>query len=124
MPIQPANERQVKQYGTLSKPTLIESHLHVIFDSIACGNNHCLSLDITGTVWSWGEGNLGQLGHGVLNNERYPRAIIDLEGLIVEKLAAGAQHSVALLNTGEAVVWGRNNSGQLGTRDKTNLSVP
>ena len=41
---------------------------------VACGANHCLALNIEGTtVYSWGSGQGGRLGHGDETGEQMPR---------------------------------------------------
>lgn len=41
---------------------------------IACGANHCLAIDSLGTtIYSWGNGQGGRLGHGDETGEYMPR---------------------------------------------------
>ena len=47
-----------------------------------------------------------------------------IEGLKVEQIAAGSQHTCARLSDGSAKCWGRNNYGQLGDGTTTNRSSP
>uniref|UniRef100_A0A3B4BG27 VPS9 domain-containing protein n=1 Tax=Periophthalmus magnuspinnatus TaxID=409849 RepID=A0A3B4BG27_9GOBI len=60
-------------------------------------------------VWSWGQGQHGQLGHG-----SKPQCIKSLTNKEVVRIAAGAQHSVALTAQCQVYSWGSNTSGQLG----------
>lgn len=67
----------------------------------------CFSLALTadGTVWSWGFGEMSQLGNGTEKDEVVPfnvtAAAESLAGKRVLQLAAGGQHSVALVADGE-----------------------
>ncbi|XP_046383743.1 ultraviolet-B receptor UVR8 isoform X2 [Ischnura elegans] len=81
---------------------------------VACGFDHCLALTVDGIVYSWGSGRRGQLGHDVLEDEDSPRELEMLSGLQVKSISAGGWHSVALMRSGDAYVWGWNSSGQLG----------
>ncbi|KAG8223575.1 hypothetical protein J437_LFUL003039 [Ladona fulva] len=81
---------------------------------IACGFEHCLMVTDICTVFSWGSGRRGQLGHDMLEDEDSPREVDALSGLNVKSVAAGGWHSVAITATGDAYVWGWNTSGQLG----------
>ncbi|CAG9859344.1 unnamed protein product [Phyllotreta striolata] len=81
---------------------------------IKCGKEHCLLLDKTGNVYSFGKGSRGQLGHGKLEEEPEPRLIECLAGIRIEKISAGGWHSCALSHEGDLYVWGWNSNGQLG----------
>ncbi|PSN51254.1 hypothetical protein C0J52_11779 [Blattella germanica] len=64
---------------------------------VVCGNEHCLLLTTSGSVFSWGNGSRGQLGHGDLESEEgKARQIEMLAGLRVIQIAAGAWHSAAV----------------------------
>lgn len=65
-------------------------------------------------VWSWGQGQLGQLGHGDQEDRSQPQCIKSLTNKEVVRIAAGAQHSVALTAQCQVFSWGSNSSGQLG----------
>ena len=63
---------------------------------ITSGSNHCLVANGQGQVWSWGFGEMHQLGHGPTEDEHLPRLIqTPLQGKIAQ-LAAGGQHSIIL----------------------------
>lgn len=63
---------------------------------IAVGGNHNLAVDKHGTVYSWGYGEMGQLGHGVEKDELTPRQIkMPLKGSVVQ-VSGGGQHSIIL----------------------------
>jgi alpha-tubulin suppressor-like RCC1 family protein len=66
--------------------------------SIACGENH--SLAIVGedkSLWAWGMFKNGQLGLGEVTLKMNPRPIQPLCNTNIHRLAAGSQHSLALL---------------------------
>ncbi|CAG5933897.1 unnamed protein product [Menidia menidia] len=74
-------------------------------------------------VWSWGRGQHGQLGHGDNLDRQQPLCIKSLNGKEVVRVAAGADHSVALTAQSQMFSWGRNSSGQLGHME-TPSTVP
>ena len=45
------------------------------FKQVSCGARHSIALSEEGRVFTFGSGRQGQLGHGVLKDELYPRAI-------------------------------------------------
>ncbi len=85
---------------------------------VAAGGTHNCALFSTGLVRCWGGGASGQLGYGDTQN------IGDDENVGVPspvnsganplELAAGGNHSCALLPDGSVRCWGLNSSGQLG----------
>lgn len=98
--------------------------------ALAGGRRHGLALLGDGTVMAWGENNWGQLGVGTSTGPGSCTAAyaaapdytvacsttpVPVEGLSgVVAIAAGAQHSLALLSNGTVMAWGANGSGQLG----------
>ncbi len=66
--------------------------------SIACGENHSLALvGEDKSLWAWGMFKNGQLGLGEVTLKMNPRPIQPLCNTNIHRLAAGSQHSVALL---------------------------
>jgi alpha-tubulin suppressor-like RCC1 family protein len=82
--------------------------------AIAAGANHSLAVRNDGSVWAWGDNSYGQLGLGDFEPRNAPEQILALEGLDVIAVAAGNQHSLALLSDGTVRAWGGNFAGQLG----------
>ncbi len=85
---------------------------------LALGGQHTCALLNTGLVRCWGQNVYGQLGYNTTEHVGDGEQIasygyVNLGG-IATKLAAGAEHTCALMNTGKVRCWGRNNHGQLG----------
>jgi len=70
----------------------------------------------------WGSNAHGQLGDGTTTSSNAPVAAAGLRGVIA--VAAGGDHSLALLSNGTVMAWGENESGQLGNGTTTDSSVP
>mmetsp|Transcript_16043 Transcript_16043/g.29333 ORF Transcript_16043/g.29333 Transcript_16043/m.29333 type:complete len:477 (+) Transcript_16043:128-1558(+) len=79
--------------------------LRVTFDppatitSAACGSFHCLAVSDKGHLYSWGFGEMAQLGHGRSRDENKPRLVLKKKGgdpIVVSCVSAGAQHTVVL----------------------------
>eukprot|EP00961_Rhodomonas_salina_P255249 3449690-Rhodomonas_salina.1 len=77
-------------------------------------------------VYSWGQGVLGQLGHGDEKTQRQPRLIVAFLGVNVRQISCGNQHTAVLLESGEMRTFGRGNFGQLGQGASVtaNVSAP
>jgi alpha-tubulin suppressor-like RCC1 family protein len=79
---------------------------------------HALALKTDGTVRSWGRNVSGQLGNGAslpAIEKRTPVRVANLTG--VQAIAAGGDHSLALMESGRIKSWGNNNQGELGNGD-------
>jgi hypothetical protein len=104
---------------------------------LCAGSAHCAVLTEAGHVYTWGWGDRGQCGHGVLAGERRPRIVDALlheagsgiargpsNPLRIKQLVAGEEHTVALSEGGTAYAWGCGRRGQLGLGDKEPRCVP
>ena len=81
--------------------------------SIAAGIGHSLALKTDGTVLSWGDDSRGQLGDD--SNLEVKTSPVFVAGLTnVVAVAAGYEHSLALLDNGTVYAWGKDDYGQLG----------
>jgi alpha-tubulin suppressor-like RCC1 family protein len=85
---------------------------------VAAGGEHNLALLKNGTVMAWGSNFSGQLGDG--NEEQlYSDVPVAVSGLKeVTAIAAGGEHSLALLKNGTVMSWGDNQQGQLGNGEE------
>ncbi|MDD3877499.1 MAG: PKD domain-containing protein, partial [Bacteroidales bacterium] len=96
--------------------------------AVAAGANHTLALRSDGTVWSWGQNTNGQLGDNSTTQRNFAVQVRDVPvaGFLsnVVAIAAGASHSLAILNDGRAVAWGLNTKGQLADGTTTQRNRP
>ena len=74
--------------------------------SIAVSGAHMLVLSVDGTVFSWGHGRHGVLGHGDEENVAQPKQIEALRDVCA--LATGFNHTLATTSDGALWVWGSN----------------
>lgn len=87
--------------------------------ALAVGGSHTCALLQSGGVACWGRNGSGQLGNGANLNQKTPVPVTGLGGLVTA-LAAGANHTCALLQSGAVQCWGDNANGQLG--DQTTIA--
>lgn len=80
---------------------------------IAAGEAHSVALIADGSLRAWGYNADGQLGDGTRNPRATPVWVYGLPFPAVH-VAAGARHTLALLQDGSVWAWGSNDSGQLG----------
>jgi Regulator of chromosome condensation (RCC1) repeat len=69
---------------------------------VAAGRGYSLALLDNGTIWTWGDGSLGQLGDGSMQSSANPVQVAGLRDFI--SVAAGGAHALAVHNNG--TVWG------------------
>jgi alpha-tubulin suppressor-like RCC1 family protein len=92
---------------------------------VACGQSHNLALSTKGNVYSWGNGEYGQLGHGLMGlGVAFATPRLILEGKQVAQVAAGRYHSLALTSAGIMYSWGCGENGQLGLDSDENTALP
>ncbi|XP_052792637.1 probable E3 ubiquitin-protein ligase HERC1 isoform X2 [Mya arenaria] len=87
-------------------------------DHVACGSSHTVAVSKDGkTVWSFGSGDAGKLGHGDTCRQYKPKVIDSLAGLVLQKVTCGCHFSMALSNTGQLYVWGSGSVIGCGSQD-------
>lgn len=99
-------------YAPQPTPKLIEALSEVNIVNMACGHNHTIALDDTGSCYSWGTGGYGRLGHTVQKDEFSPKAIETFRGRVqVDKdaalCAAGSMSSFTTIVGGQLYAWGK-----------------
>lgn len=94
-----------------------------VVKQISAGEDHTLIVMSNGSVYGWGLSDHGQLGfNGDTWVRRYLIKMPNVEGAIA--VAAGYDHSLALLADGTVWAWGGNEHGQLGNGSYINSAVP
>lgn len=101
-----------------TEAVLITNLSHESIISVQCGASHSLALSGKGQVYSWGKNTQGQCGHGNLDDVLKPQMIKRLSDHFVVQLAAGWEHSLALISTGRLYSWGS------GYKDSRRCVVP
>jgi len=108
-------------------PTAVSGMTRVGIIAISAGADHSLAIASNGYVYAWGNNNFGQLGDGTTTSRTTPVQVKGAGGsgnLTAVAVAAGGNHSLALMNNGRVYAWGDNTFGQLGDDTTTNRSTP
>lgn len=92
---------------------------------VAVGDEHSCALLTNGDVRCWGSSGSGQLGQNnvdIIGDDEHPDGLqpVALSDAAVQ-IAAGAQHSCAIVASGEVFCWGHNEFGQLGLGNSENI---
>ncbi|XP_028317880.1 probable E3 ubiquitin-protein ligase HERC1 [Gouania willdenowi] len=101
-------------------PTLVKDISGV--GQVTCGSSHTIAVAQDGrTVWSFGGGDNGKLGHGDTNRVYRPKVIEALHGFLIRKVCAGSQSSLALTSAGQVFAWGCGSCLGCGSSETTSL---
>jgi alpha-tubulin suppressor-like RCC1 family protein len=108
--------------GFATVPNYVNGFFSGVLDISAGGEHTCALLD-TGGMKCWGWNEFGQLGDGTNNDSNFP---VDVSGVTsgVLDIAAGGEHTCALLDAGGMKCWGYNWYGQLGDGTNNESNVP
>lgn len=90
--------------------------------AVSVGAVHTCALLEEGNVRCWGSNEYGQLGEDAVTQRRTPVADVRLEGS-ARAIAAGDNHTCALMTNGKVKCWGYNGRGQLGNGSTITRSV-
>jgi alpha-tubulin suppressor-like RCC1 family protein len=86
------------------------------------GGDNC-ALVHNGGAWCWGYNGYGELGNGTTTSSNVPVPVSGLP-LNLAQIAAGFEHTCALLKNGTVDCWGENNHGQLGNGSTSGSNTP
>ena len=86
----------------------------------------CALAGSSGTLYSWGWNQFGQLGIGSTEDSNAPRkVVVGTAGVPVSAVACGWRHTIAVAGEGgDVYAWGRCTNGQLGHGDTTQRDIP
>ena len=95
--------------------------LYVVEADIA-GNGSAIAILSDGTLWTWGHGGGGRLGHGDTVNRYVPTQVGTNTNW--SSISGGVSGKAAIQSDGTLWTWGLNNDGRLGHGDTVNRYVP
>jgi alpha-tubulin suppressor-like RCC1 family protein len=90
---------------------------------VSCGSGQTGAIKTDGTLWMWGLNDYGQLGTNDIISRSSPIQTVS-GGTNWKQVSTSFTFTAAIKTDGTLWMWGRNNSGQLGTNDITNRSSP
>ncbi|XP_058626281.1 uncharacterized protein LOC131537051 isoform X2 [Onychostoma macrolepis] len=106
-------------------PTMVNSLNRKKTVSISCGGEHTATLSKGGTVFTFGSGGSGQLGHNSFRDEHHPRVVAELWGSEVSQVTCGRHHTLVSVVSSKLIYsFGCGMQGQLGNREMITQSVP
>ncbi|KAL9191407.1 hypothetical protein ACHAXT_001113 [Thalassiosira profunda] len=108
----------------------IDKSVH--FEKLSLGRLHTVALTAYGEVFTWGSTSMGRCGHSPSDSGRsgerrftqQPRHVGALRNVVIEGIAAGAAHTLALSKGGRVFAFGAGVDGQCGQGHAGNLFSP
>jgi alpha-tubulin suppressor-like RCC1 family protein len=115
-----------RRNNVLYDPEMIQPLKPLTVLEAAAGRAHTLVRTKEGLVFSFGNTEFGQLGHGTAADQasELPRPIEALKGKHIVTIGSGFDHCVALRDDGRVYVWGYNGDYQLALGDESDRAVP
>ena len=93
--------------------------------SLSAGYGHVAAITADGGVYTFGDGEIGQLGHGSEDNALLPRRVGGaLGGVRAVAVAAGSEHTAVVGEGGEVFTFGDGEYAPLGHGDEENALAP
>jgi hypothetical protein len=111
-----------KQNSNLSVPQRLDFPDSETPWKVACGGRCSVVLTEEGHVWTFGQNNTGQLGHGNLVDYPSPKKISGLDSVC--DVQCGMASVIAKRRDGSVYVWGFNENGELGLGHVKNVTAP
>lgn len=114
--------------GAVGKSDSVDKYVH--FEKISLGRLHTVALTAYGEVFTWGSTAMGRCGHSSLESGRdrrfvqEPRHISALRNVVIDAVAAGDAHTLALSKGGRLFAWGAGIDGQCGQGHAGSLFSP
>lgn len=106
--------RTVAPGSAEAEPAADLSGLEGQLAQVAFGSKHSAAVTHGGQVYTFGDGALGQLGHGNCSRVDQPHLLGVLAERAVAQVACGKSHTLALTAQGDVYTWGACDEGQLG----------
>ncbi|XP_074029211.1 E3 ubiquitin-protein ligase HERC2 [Leptinotarsa decemlineata] len=108
------------------EPTLIEGLIEKDIVDIECGASYSAAISANGSLYTWGKGYYGRLGHGTCEDCLTPTLVAGLSGQHIVKVACGSgdAHTLCVTNQGRVYSWGDGDYGKLGRGGSEGSKIP
>ncbi|XP_043917383.1 probable E3 ubiquitin-protein ligase HERC4 isoform X4 [Protopterus annectens] len=113
-----------KETASLSSPHHLVSLEGIPLAQISAGGAHSVAVSLSGTVFTWGRNNAGQLGLGSTEDECSPNIVKSLESKKTIFVSCGEEHTAILTKDGMVFTFGAGGYGQLGHNSSRNELKP
>ncbi|XP_055529290.1 serine/threonine-protein kinase Nek8 [Wyeomyia smithii] len=116
---------QLKSFGSAVSLNPLQLPPSVRIRQLATSGTHFVAVMYDGSVYSWGEGNKGQLGHNSLETWRhYPSRVEAVRKYNVIGASTGLGFTLLWTDLGVVLSCGDNSDGCLGHGNRSSLLIP
>ena len=98
-------------------PRITQSLAGQVVVQVTCGSYHTAAVTQNGSLYTWGGGMYGKLGHGNEVGHSTPKRVEALAGIPVSQIACGSRHTAIITSTGALYTWGDKENGVAGHGD-------
>lgn len=113
---------EISTYRKLS-PTQVGTSTN--WNLVSGGEYSSMATKTDGTLWTWGQNNIGQLGLNNISNRSSPTQVgTETNWNLISASATSSQNRAATKTDGTLWTWGDNGQGKLGQNNQTNRSSP
>lgn len=113
-----------KKLNFFSREKKLSINKEIKIEKIACGSRHCLALTTNKTVYSWGFGKNGRLGHGDDKDVFEPKIIEFFDNTRIEKIEAADNYSAVVSCVNSLFTWGCGEFNRLGHEGNSDEKTP
>ncbi|XP_056632300.1 E3 ubiquitin-protein ligase HERC2 isoform X1 [Diorhabda sublineata] len=108
------------------EPQIIYALLDKDIVDIKCGATYSAAISANGSLYTWGKGYYGRLGHGTCDDCLVPTLVAGLSGQHVVKVACGSgdAHTLCVTSQGKVYSWGDGDYGKLGRGGSESSKIP
>ncbi|KAA8492278.1 Ultraviolet-B receptor UVR8 [Porphyridium purpureum] len=112
-----------KKGDVFTLPTQIKGLMGLVIQTVSSGDRFSAALTNLGSVYTWGCGSDGQLGHGDFRDSLRPKLVEQLPTRAVD-VKCGHNFMLVLTESREVYAWGSNIYGQLGNGGSAKQAAP
>ena len=106
----------------ISQSSPVQVGALITWNEVFSGNYHSAAIKTDGTLWTWGSGSSGRLGHNNNINQSSPVQVGALTTWVTASCSTGS--TFAIKTDGTLWSWGQGNQGILGSNSTTDKSSP
>ena len=92
--------------------------------AVSCGETHTAVVTASGHLYTFGNGDYGQLGHGNTDSQYVPKHVLGLSNETVVAVSCGWYHTAVVTASGHLYTFGYGYYGQLGHGNTNQQNAP
>lgn len=105
-----------EDFHNRSLPDIVDFNFEIKVKKVSCGKVHTAVISDNGNLYTFGSGDYGQLGDGLIDDHvvRFPYLVEYFKDIKIIKVSCGWFYTAVISDTGKLYTFGHSNHGQLG----------